>query len=133
METGDKMVLAALGDGSVVGIHLGTKKEVYKGMMDERCTILTVLRQLFRTERQEAPLTALAYHTESRVLVTGDIHGKLSVYNQNDQNPCLQWQRSEHAVTDLVIKLNEDGDLVIYVANGKHLLSLKSTFSNFEC
>lgn len=102
-------------------------------MMDEVCTILTVLQQLFRrTEKQETPLTALAYHSESGIFVTGDIHGKLSVYNQNDQNPCLQWQRSEHAVTDLVIKLNEDGDLVVYVANGKHLLSLKSTFSNLN-
>lgn len=35
VETSDKMVLAALGDGSVVGIHLGTKKEVRNGMMDD--------------------------------------------------------------------------------------------------
>ncbi|KAJ8659842.1 hypothetical protein O0I10_004435 [Lichtheimia ornata] len=99
VETGDKMVLAALGDGRVVGIHLGTKKE------------------LFRTEKQESPLAALAYHGESGVFVTGDIHGKLSAYNQNEQSPCLQWQRSEHAVTDLVIKLNEDGELAVFVAN----------------
>ncbi|KAI7885200.1 WD40 repeat-like protein [Lichtheimia hyalospora FSU 10163] len=100
VETNDKMVLAALGDGSVVGIHLGTKKE------------------LFRSEKQEAPLTALANHTESGVFVIGDIHGNLSVYNQNEpQNPCLQWHRSEHAVTDVVVKLDEDGEWVVFVAN----------------
>ena len=35
VETSDKMVLAALGDGSVVGIHLGTKKEVRNDMMGD--------------------------------------------------------------------------------------------------
>ena len=66
-------------------------------------------------------MAALAYDTESGVFVTGDIHGKLSVYNQNEpQSPCLQWQRSEHAVTDVVVKLDEDGEWVVFVANGKH-------------
>ncbi|KAI9313563.1 WD40-repeat-containing domain protein [Dichotomocladium elegans] len=99
-ETADKLVIAALGDGSVKGIHLGTKEE------------------MFATHPTSTSASAVAHHSGSGLIVTGDERGTVRVFSLEDLTaPRLQWQRSEHAVTGLLIKLDQNGELVVFVAN----------------
>ncbi|RCH78990.1 hypothetical protein CU098_000064 [Rhizopus stolonifer] len=100
VETADKLVLAAMEDGSVRGIHLGTKKEI------------------FATSKSDNALTAVAYH--NGVLVTGDKHGLVQLYVMDHglEQPWLQWKRNGHTITCLVMKLDENGEQVMCVSAG---------------
>ncbi|KAF7730427.1 hypothetical protein EC973_002234 [Apophysomyces ossiformis] len=100
VETGNKLILAALEDGTLRGIHLGTKEE------------------LFSVSPSEGPLTALAYNDDAEIVVTGDSKGVVTVYKCSDMSvPSLQWRRNEYGVCQLLTKLNENGELVVCVAN----------------
>lgn len=82
--TEDKLVLAALGDGSVRGIHLGTKTEVRKRdrkrLFIKEYFVLTS-RQLFVFRSDDYALTALAYDEASNLIFTGNENGQIHVYS----------------------------------------------------
>lgn len=103
VDTADKLVLVALGDGSVRGIHLGTKKE------------------LFATPTSDNELTAVAYEQESGTIFTGNTSGLVQVFRieKSLQVPHVEWKRNGHAITALVTKLSENGETVLCVSTGK--------------
>ncbi|CAO3644110.1 unnamed protein product [Mucor hiemalis] len=100
VDTADKLVLVALGDGSVRGIHLGTKKE------------------LFATPTSDTELTAVAYEQESGTIFTGNASGLVQVFRieKSLQVPHVEWKRNGHAITALVTKLSENGETVLCVS-----------------
>lgn len=40
-------------------------------------------------------------------------------FDMFDSKPAMQWQRTEHSITSLLIKLDQNGEAVITVASGK--------------
>ncbi|EPB85922.1 hypothetical protein HMPREF1544_07254 [Mucor circinelloides 1006PhL] len=101
VDTADKLVLAALDDGSVRGIHLGTKKEI------------------FATPTNDTPLTAIAYELETETIFTGSKNGLVQSFSikKDLEKPQLQWRRGGYAITSLAIKTNENGEKVLCVSN----------------
>ncbi|KAI9259084.1 WD40-repeat-containing domain protein [Sporodiniella umbellata] len=99
--TEDKMVLVALGDGSVQGLHLGTKAK------------------LFASEPTGIALTAIAYDEISSLLFTGNEQGQICIYalTRGLKEPIATWQRNQSPVTSLVLKLSKNGERVLCVAN----------------
>ncbi|KAI9491452.1 WD40-repeat-containing domain protein [Zychaea mexicana] len=99
-ETADKMILVGLNDGSVRGIHLGTKQE------------------FFSIQSGYDKVSALKYDTKSSILLVATMNGLVQAYELVDPSkPRLQWQRSDHAVTALVIHRTADDALLAYVSN----------------
>ncbi|KAI9469768.1 MAG: WD40-repeat-containing domain protein [Benjaminiella poitrasii] len=115
VDTGDKLVLAALEDGSVHGIHLGTKKE------------------LFATSTSSSPLTAITYEPETETIFTGNKDGLVEVYSLEKKldEPLLQWKRNGYAITSLVIMLNKSGQKIICVSSADGSLYQTSPLANF--
>ncbi|KAL0140526.1 WD40-repeat-containing domain protein [Mucor lusitanicus] len=101
VDTADKLVLVALDDGSVRGIHVGTKKEI------------------FATPTSDTPLTAIAYEPETETIFTGSKHGVVQCFSIKNslEKPQLQWKRGGYAITSLAIKTNENGEKVLCVSN----------------
>ncbi|GAN05272.1 WD40 repeat-like protein [Mucor ambiguus] len=101
VDTADKLVLIVLDDGSVRGIHVGTKKEI------------------FATPISDSPLTAIAYEPETETIFTGNKNGVVQFFSiKNDlKKPLLQWKRGGYAVTSLVVKTNENGENTLCVAS----------------
>ncbi|KAI8378163.1 WD40-repeat-containing domain protein [Choanephora cucurbitarum] len=104
VETSDKLVLCALEDGSVRGIHLGTKEEI------------------FATSPSQVPLTALAYDSQTNTLLTGNAQGLVQVYAVDEtktlDQPQRQWKRNGHAITGLLVTLDHNGERVVCVSAG---------------
>ncbi|KAL0081473.1 WD40-repeat-containing domain protein, partial [Phycomyces blakesleeanus] len=99
-ETADKLVLVGLSDGTVRGIHLGTKEE------------------LFSTLPKDSAITAIAFDDNTSTLCTGDLHGVVEVFSLSDTSkPLVHWKRNDHSVTALTTRLNENGDRVLCVSN----------------
>ncbi|KAI8072077.1 WD40-repeat-containing domain protein [Thamnidium elegans] len=100
VDTSDRLVLAALGDGSVRGIHLGTKKEI------------------FATPTSDIALTAVAYDEETGAIFTGNENGLVQVFSINKglKEPHVSWKRNRHAVTSLVTKMSKNGEIVLCVS-----------------
>ncbi|KAI7868942.1 WD40-repeat-containing domain protein [Spinellus fusiger] len=91
-ETADQCVLVALHDGTVRGIHLGSKEE------------------LFSTPTKTSPITAITYDAETNTLVTGDEQGVVQVFSlSNPGLPQWTWQRNGHTVTAIVIQHTKQG------------------------
>ncbi|KAI8880412.1 WD40 repeat-like protein [Backusella circina FSU 941] len=101
VETADKMVLVALNDGTVHGIHLGTKKE------------------LFKTQAASASLTSISYEPETGLLATGDKQGQVALFSlfKDTSEPFLRWKRNSHAVTSLLFRHNKDNGPILCVSN----------------
>ncbi|KAI8351182.1 WD40-repeat-containing domain protein, partial [Blakeslea trispora] len=104
VETSDKLVLCALEDGSVRGIHLGTKEEI------------------FATSPSETPITAIAYDPQTSVLLTGNSQGLVRFYlvdkTKTLDQPRRQWKRKGHAITGLMFILDQNGERVVCVSAG---------------
>ncbi|ORZ03141.1 WD40-repeat-containing domain protein [Syncephalastrum racemosum] len=98
VETSDKLILAALADGTVRGIHLGTKQEIFK------------------IDASKDDITAIAYDPVTTNILIGDMSGIVSVFDLSEMKRRLQWSRSDHAITSLLTKLNENGELVAAIA-----------------
>lgn len=103
VDTADKVVIVALGDGSVRGIHLGTKKEI------------------FATATSDIALTAVAYDEETGTIFTGNANGLVQVFSisKSLQEPHVSWKRNGHAVTSLVTKMSKNGEIVLCISTGK--------------
>ncbi|KAG2205858.1 hypothetical protein INT46_002097 [Mucor plumbeus] len=101
VDTADKLVLAALDDGSVHGIHLGTKKEI------------------FATPTSDTPLTSIAYEPETETIFTGSKNGLINFFSLKKglEKPQLQWKRGGYAITSLVVKTNENGEKALCVSS----------------
>ncbi|KAI8980456.1 WD40-repeat-containing domain protein [Pilobolus umbonatus] len=101
IETGDKLVIVAVGDGSIRGIHLGTKKEI------------------FATPATGTPSTAVAYDPLTNSIIAGNEKGLLGLFalDKDMSKPRLQWKRSGYAVTAIVTKLNEKGEAALCISN----------------
>ncbi|GAA5815955.1 hypothetical protein MFLAVUS_009474 [Mucor flavus] len=100
VDTFDKLVIVALADGSVRGIHLGTKKEI------------------FATPSSAIALTAVAYDEETGTIFTGNENGLVQVFSisKSLEEPHVSWKRNGHAVTSLVTKLSENGEIVLCIS-----------------
>ncbi|KAI7879857.1 WD40-repeat-containing domain protein [Mucor mucedo] len=100
VDTADKLVIVALGDGSVRGIHLGTKKEI------------------FATPATDVALTAVAYEGETGTIFTGNANGLVQVFSiqKSLQEPHVAWSRNGHAITSLVTKLSSNGETVLCIS-----------------
>ncbi|CAO3645742.1 unnamed protein product [Mucor fragilis] len=103
VDTADKLVLVALDDGSVRGIHLGTKKEI------------------FATPTSDTSLTAIAYDLETETIFTGNKNGVMQLFSikNNLEKSQLQWKRGGYAITSLAIKTNQNGEKALCVSSGK--------------
>ncbi|KAG1125150.1 hypothetical protein G6F42_008970 [Rhizopus arrhizus] len=114
--TEDKLVLAALGDGSVRGIHLGTKTELF----------------VFRSD--DYALTALAYDEASNLIFTGNENGQIYVYSlaKHLKEPVAQWQRNKYPITSLVPKLSRNGELVLCASSADGGLYQTSSLSTIH-
>ncbi|KAI8646054.1 WD40-repeat-containing domain protein [Parasitella parasitica] len=103
MEVGteDKLVLVALDDGSIRGLHLGTKKEV------------------FATPTSDDPLTSMAYEPETETLFAGSKNGLVQLFSLQKglDQPQLKWKRNGYAITSLAVKTNENGEKVLCVSS----------------
>ncbi|CAO3674242.1 unnamed protein product [Rhizopus stolonifer] len=99
--TEDKLVLVALGDGSIHGIHLGTRAE------------------LFASQKNEHALTALAYDEASSLVFTGNEHGQICIYalTRGLKEPLVKWQRNKSPITSLVLKLSRNGESVLCISS----------------
>ncbi|KAG2219687.1 hypothetical protein INT45_001859, partial [Circinella minor] len=99
VETNDKVILVGLNDGTVRGIHLGTKEEI------------------FSVETNATKVSALQYDPDTEIILVGGENGVVQVYQlSNLKKPRLEWQRSDHAVTGLVIQQTNNGELIPYVS-----------------
>ncbi|KAI9274682.1 WD40-repeat-containing domain protein [Phascolomyces articulosus] len=100
VDTGDKLVLVGLNDGSVRGIHLGTKEEI------------------FSIETDATKVSALQYDPITKIVLVGGENGIVEVFElSNLDRPKLEWQRSDHAVTGLGIRRSNDGEVFVFVSN----------------
>ncbi|KAI8138564.1 WD40-repeat-containing domain protein [Fennellomyces sp. T-0311] len=99
VETGDKMVIVGLDNGSVRGIHLGTRKE------------------LFVINSAGSKVSALEYDPGTSIILVADTGGVIRVYEPFTlDQPSLQWQRSDHAITSLTVERVNNG-LHAYVSS----------------
>ncbi|KAI9355471.1 WD40-repeat-containing domain protein, partial [Pilaira anomala] len=115
VDTADKLVIVALGDGSVRGIHLGTKKEI------------------FSTPTSDVALTAVAYDEETNTIFTGNANGLVQVFsiNKSLQEPHVKWKRNGHAITALVTKLSGNGESVLCVSTADGSVYQTAPLSSF--
>ncbi|KAI7902093.1 WD40-repeat-containing domain protein [Cokeromyces recurvatus] len=99
VETSDKLVLAALDDGSVRGIHLGTKEEI------------------FAIPTNGIPLTAIAFDQETEIIFIGNKDGFMLAYSLKEQKIVSQWKRNGYMITSIVIMLNKNGEKILCISS----------------
>lgn len=121
VDTADKLVIVALGDGSVRGINLGSKKEVKNLESSIYSQILTFNLKIFATPATDVALTAVTYEEETGTVFTGNANGLVQVFSikKSLQEPHVVWKRNGHAITSLVTKLSSNGDTVLCISAGK--------------
>ena len=67
-----------------------------------------------------AKVSALQYDTDTKIILVGGENGVVQVYQLPDlERPRLEWQRSDHAVTGLLIQRTDDGETIPYLSSGK--------------
>jgi hypothetical protein len=66
-------------------------------------------------------LTAVAYEQESGTIFAGNANGLVQVFsiNKSLEVPHMEWKRNGDAITSLVTKLSENGEIVLCVSTGK--------------
>ncbi|CEP17390.1 hypothetical protein [Parasitella parasitica] len=101
VDTEDKLIIVALDDGSIRGLHLGTKKEI------------------FATPISDTPLTSVAYEPETETIFAGCKNGLVQVFSLEKglNQPQLNWKRNGYGISSLVVKTNENGDKVLCVSS----------------
>ncbi|CEG66681.1 hypothetical protein RMATCC62417_03216 [Rhizopus microsporus] len=114
--TEDKMVIAALGNGSIRGFHLGTKSEI------------------FASPTGPSALTALVYDETLDIVFAGSESGQITAYSLEKglEEPVAQWQRNKFPVTSLAIKLSKNGERVLCVASADGALYETSALSSLK-
>ncbi|CEI98398.1 hypothetical protein RMCBS344292_12507 [Rhizopus microsporus] len=114
--TEDKMIIAALGNGSIRGFHLGTKSEI------------------FASPTGPSALTALVYDETLDIVFAGSESGQITAYSLEKglEEPVAQWQRNKFPVTSLAIKLSKNGERVLCVASADGALYETSALSSLK-
>ncbi|KAL1920475.1 uncharacterized protein VTP21DRAFT_852 [Calcarisporiella thermophila] len=102
VETQDKLVVAALDDGSLRGIDLASKDEIFN----------------LNASQLSVPLISCSYASELNLIATGSAEGIITVYDVRNLNSALlTFQRSEFPIYDIHF-MDEDGFPSLLVAEG---------------
>ena len=81
--------------------------------------------QIFSVETNVTKVSALQYDPDTGIILVGGENGVVQVYQLSDlKKPSLEWQRSDHAVTGLVIQRTDNGELIPYVSTGMFIKNL---------
>ncbi|RUP50566.1 WD40-repeat-containing domain protein [Jimgerdemannia flammicorona] len=110
VETEDKLLLAAVSDGSLRGIDLRSKAEV------------------FATSAKSAASIACAYAPQWNLVVSGDAQGVINAWDLRDirqystpgtifeLKPLVTFYRNEYPIQDVVISKDDKGAPVLFIA-----------------
>ena len=65
-------------------------------------------------------VSALQYEPDTEIILVGGENGVVQVYQLPElEKPRLEWQRSDHAVTGLLIERTGDGESIPYISTGQ--------------
>lgn len=85
VETGDKVVFCALGDGSLEAFDLGTRLSVYRNKVGVRA------------------LNTVSYSSEHNLVATGSVDGVVTVFDTRSiAAPVTSFKRNDSSIEDLV-------------------------------
>ncbi|RUS19034.1 hypothetical protein BC937DRAFT_88055 [Endogone sp. FLAS-F59071] len=101
VETQDKFILAAVDDGTLRGIDLRNKVEV------------------FVTPKKGTASLACAYAPQWNLAVLGDAKGIIDLFDvRNVSKPLITFHRNGHPIQDVIISTNDKKEPVLFVATG---------------